>query len=308
MANGTIFSGKHMSFQLAIFLGFVCLFAVFGPRSTAAADLPEIRQAGVLRHLGVPYANFVTGSGDGLDVELIKLFARHLGVGYEYVKTDWQDAITDLTGKRIAVKNGQAEIIGEATVKGDIIANGMTILPWRRSVIDFSSATFPTQVWLLAKADSIMKPIMPTGDIRRDIDLVKDVLRGHPTIGKQQTCLDPDLYDLKQSASSVLLFDGALNELAPAVLNGMAESTILDVPDALIALEKWPGQLKVIGPISPEQEMGVGFRKESPLLRQAFEEFFASIKADGTYRRLVKKYYLSVFNYYPDFFAKNQIE
>ena len=48
-----------------------------------ADDLQDIRERGVLRHLGVPYANFVTGSGDGMDVEIVQLFARHLGVRYE---------------------------------------------------------------------------------------------------------------------------------------------------------------------------------------------------------------------------------
>jgi len=48
--------------------------------SVFAQDLKDIKQRGILRHLGIPYANFVTGSGDGMDVEIIKLFARHLGV------------------------------------------------------------------------------------------------------------------------------------------------------------------------------------------------------------------------------------
>ena len=51
--------------------------------SALAADLAEIRQRGVLRHLGVPYANFVSGFGDGLDVELLKGFAANIGVRYE---------------------------------------------------------------------------------------------------------------------------------------------------------------------------------------------------------------------------------
>lgn len=33
-----------------------------------------------LKHVGAPYANFVTGSGDGLDVELVKLFAQKLNL------------------------------------------------------------------------------------------------------------------------------------------------------------------------------------------------------------------------------------
>jgi hypothetical protein len=54
----------------------ITLFPVFSAR----ADLPEIKARGVLRHVGVPYANFVTGTGDGLDVELVTLFAQDLGV------------------------------------------------------------------------------------------------------------------------------------------------------------------------------------------------------------------------------------
>ncbi len=275
--------------------------------SAFAKDLPEIQKAGVLRHLGVPYANFVTGSGDGLDVELIKLFAEHLGVKYEYVKTDWGSVITDLTGQQIKVANGDVTVTGSASIKGDIIANGMTIIPWRQKVVDFSQPTFPTQVWLVAKANSALKPITPTGEVTKDIALVKESLRGTSTMGKQKTCLDPALYQLAEYTQKIALFDGALNELAPAVLQGHAESTILDVPDALVALEKWPGQLKVIGPISGKQEMGIGFAKTSPLLRNAFNEFFQKIKADGTYHRLVRKYYVDVFNYYPEFFTRQQI-
>ena len=98
------------------------------------------------------------------------------------------------------------------------------------------------------------------------------------------------------------IFQGGLNELAPAIMNGEAETTILDVPDALIALEKWPGEIKVIGPISPKQQMGCGFAKKSPKLRKAFNSFFEKCKADGTYYRLVKKYYPAVFIYFSEFF------
>ncbi|MCF8109822.1 MAG: hypothetical protein K9J81_12635 [Desulfohalobiaceae bacterium] len=58
-----------------------------------ASGLDEVKKSGVLRHLGVPYAHFVTGSGDGLDVELMRLFADRLGVSYEYVETTWSEAI-----------------------------------------------------------------------------------------------------------------------------------------------------------------------------------------------------------------------
>ncbi len=62
-------------------------------------DLDAIRARGVLRHLGIRYASFVTGGGDGLDVELVRRFAQKLGVRYEYVETDWPAALPDLVGR-----------------------------------------------------------------------------------------------------------------------------------------------------------------------------------------------------------------
>jgi ABC-type amino acid transport substrate-binding protein len=267
-----------------------------------ADDLPDIKKRGVLRHLGVPYANFISGSGDGLDVELVQLFARHIGVRYEYVKAGWSTLISDLTGLKYKLTKDGVEITGKAAVKGDIIANGFTKLAWRQQLVDFSTPTFPTQVWLVARADSSMQPIHPSNDISQDIAKVKQLLRQRVVLGVANTCTDPVLYCLDEVGAKPRTFKGTLNELAPAIIHGEAEATILDVPDALVALEKWPGRIKVIGPITPPQEMGSGFAKTAPLLRAAFNAFFEMCRADGTYRRLVEKYYPSVFLFFPEFF------
>jgi hypothetical protein len=61
----------------------------FHARSQAIeANLDQNEQRGVLHHLGVSYANFITDYGEGMDVEPVKLFAHHVGVRYEYVPTD----------------------------------------------------------------------------------------------------------------------------------------------------------------------------------------------------------------------------
>lgn len=265
-------------------------------------DLAAVRQAGVLRHLGVPYANFVTGSGDGMDVELIQRFAAYLGVKYQYVATSWADVIGDLTGKQVKPSGEEIDIVGPHAVRGDLIANGLTILPWRQKIVNYSEPTFPTQIWLLARADSAMQPITPSGDIQKDIRTVRAQMDGRNILGKANTCLEPSLYDINATGATVGLFDGNLNELAPAIINGLAEATLLDVPDALIALEKWPGKVKVVGPLSPMQNMGVGFAKSCPQLERAFGDFLAACKKDGTFLALTKKYYPAVFRYYPDFF------
>ena len=278
-----------------------CLFLA---QAGWSRDLNEIKQAGVIRHIGVPYAHFVTGGGDGLDVELIRGFARQLGVEYQFIETNWGNLLGDLIGHKVTLGDQGVERLAPTPVRGDIIASGLTVLDWRKKVIDYSDPIFPTAVWLLSRADSSIQPIKPSGSLKRDITRVKALLAGRTVLGLENTCLDPKLYQLSKTNADIRLADNTvrLNEMAPAIINRLTETTLLDVPDALIALDKWPGKLKVIGPISERQVMAAGFRKASPELRHAFNRYLQQLKQDGTYLELIKKYYPTVFHHYGDFF------
>lgn len=272
------------------------------PGSVFGADLAQVKKNGVLKHVGIPYANFVTGAGDGMDVALMQMFARHLGVRYEYVPSDWGTVVQDVTGKKVQTKGDEVEILGEAPVRGDLIANGFTVLPWREKVLLFSAPTFPSQIWLVARSDSKVQPIKPSGNIEKDVARTKALMKGRNVMALQKTCLDPSLYNLQATGANVILFDGKLNELAPAVISGKAEMTILDVPDALVALEKWPGKIKILGPVSTKQEMAVAFPKEAPQLREAFNDFLKKARKDGSYAKVVKRYYPTAGAFFPEFF------
>ena len=266
-------------------------------------DWDDIQKRGVIRHLGIPYANFVTGSGDGLDVDLVRGFAEHSGLRYEFVETDWSRIIGDLTGQEIKIAaGGEVEVLGPHPIRGDVIANGLTVLPWREKALDFSIPTFPTQVWLIARADSPIAPITPSGDLGRDIAAVKALMKDGSVLDLPNTCLDAGLYGLEAMGVGVKHFTGGLNDLGPALIEGQADLLLLDVADALVALDKWPQKIKVIGPVSERQVMALGFAKSSPELLAAFNRYFTGIVADGTYIAMVKKYYPGVFVYYSDFF------
>jgi ABC-type amino acid transport substrate-binding protein len=288
--------GKSLGVWL-ILLTVLCGFLT----AAVASDLREVKERGVLRHLGVPKARFVTGSGDGFDVELTRLFARYLGVRYEYVKADWETVVQDLIGKKIKVHGTNVEIIGDAPVRGDMIANGLTVLPWRQKVVSFSQPTFLSQILLLARADSKAKPIRPSKDVHKDIEMTRALMKGRSVLALEKTCLDPGLYNLSTTGANVIRFSGQMNELAPAVLNNDAEMTLLDVPDSLLSMEKWPGKLKIIGPVSEKQLMCAGFSKDAPQLLAAYNEFLKKAKKDGVYMALIRKYYPSAKAFFPDF-------
>lgn len=174
-----------MKKNVAVLL-FIFFTSTFMIGHAGARDLVDIKKAGILRHLGVPYANFISGDGHGLDVELMQLFAKEIGVRYQYVETNWKTVIPDLIGKQVTSDGDNVKISGDTPIRGDIIANGLTILPWRQKVLDYSAPTFPTQVWLITGAQSPMKPITPSGEIEKDIIAVKNLLPGRTVLGKKQ--------------------------------------------------------------------------------------------------------------------------
>lgn len=273
-----------------------------------AADLPEIKARGELRHLGIRYANFVTGVGDGFDVELTQGFAKHLGVKYKLVYSDFYSVIRDLLGKNV-VRNGNVVTLeGEYPVKGDMIATGFTVLPWREKVLLYSEPTFPSQVMLIARADSTTKPIMGSEDLRKDIEETKALIGSQSLLVMEKTCLDPANYGLKGRGIELRTYTKStnINEMVPALLNLDADLSLLDVPDVMIDMQKWAGKFKIIGPISEEQALAAAFPKDAPKLRDAFNDYLRKIKADGTYDRLVNKYYPGVQRYFPDFFARKR--
>jgi ABC-type amino acid transport substrate-binding protein len=291
--------------KLLMFAPMFCL-SCFSAGLLWAGDLPEVQQNGVLRHLGVPYANFVTGAGDGLDVELVQRFAKQLGVQYEYVPTTWADFIGDLTGQRPPGPGVQGKGGDKVPVRGDIAAHGITVIPWRQQVLRFSLPTMPTQVWVLARADSSAKPIIPAKNADKDIAAVRALLRNKKILGIRNTCLDPNLFDLAAIGAKPVFFSGNLNEMAPALIKGEAEMGLLDTGDSLIALAKWPGKVKVIGPLTPEQRMAAACAPSSPQLVQAFNDFLKQCQSNGEYLALVKKYYPTITQHFPDFFKNMQ--
>ncbi|MCG9728490.1 transporter substrate-binding domain-containing protein [Shewanella sp. Isolate13] len=282
-----------------------------------ARDLAEVKAEGVLRHLGVPYANFVSQYSEGnkithsgLDIELMQNFARHLGVEYQFIPATWTTVFGMLTGRNGQFINNRVVYGEPEPIIGDVIANGFTVLDWREEIVAFSDDYFPSAVWLVARTESELNPINPSGSELDDVLTVKKMLRQRDIIAMKQSCLDPDLYDLYGTQANVILpaKQLQLNEMVPFLLSVKAEATLLDVADSLIAIDKWPNEIKIIGPISEEQRMAVGFRKDSPQLRQAFNQYLKQIRADGSYNKLVKKHYPTVFHYYQDYFDKAALD
>jgi hypothetical protein len=274
--------------------------------SSWAADLAEIKKRGEIRHIGIRYANFVTGAGDGLDVELMQGFAKRIGVSYKLVYSDFYSVIRDLLGKDVLRKNGEVTLTGDYPIKGDVISTGFTVLPWREAILLYSDPTLPSQVLLVAPAESNLQPIEGSSDLATDIAKTRMAIGSRSVLVMERTCLDPTNYGLVNVGIDLKAYNKSanLNEMVPAMLNEEAELTLLDVPDAILDLSKWAGRIKVLGPISGRQILATAFPKDAPALRDEFNAYLSDIKASGVYDRLVDKYYPGIRRFFPEFFAK----
>lgn len=286
------------------FLGAAMVFLFMA--SSWAADLAEIKKRGEIRHIGIRYANFVTGAGDGFDVELMQGFAKRIGVSYKLVYSDFYSVIRDLLGKDVTRKNGEVTLTGDYPVKGDVISTGFTMLPWREAVLLYSDPVLPSQVLLVAPAEFDLQPIKDGTDLATDIAKTRNVIGSRSVLVMERTCLDPTNYGLVNVGLDLRAYNKSsnLNEMVPAMLNKEAELTLLDVPDAILDLRKWAGRIKILGPISGRQILATAFPKDAPALRNEFNAYLSDIKASGVYDRLVDKYYPGIRRFFPEFFAK----
>jgi ABC-type amino acid transport substrate-binding protein len=271
-----------------------------------ATDLAEIKKRGELRHIGIRYANFVTGAGDGFDVELMQGFAKRIGVSYKLVYSDFYSVIRDLIGKDVERKDGKVALTGDYPIKGDVISSGFTVLPWREAILLYSDPTLPSQVLLVAPADSDLRPIEGSTDLEADIAKTREAIGSKSVLVMERTCLDPANYGLVNVGIDLKTYNKSsnLNEMVPAMLNKEAELTLLDVPDAILDLRKWAGRIKILGPISGPQKLATAFPKDAPALRDEFNAYLGDLKASGNYDRLVDKYYPGIRRFFSDYPTK----
>jgi hypothetical protein len=232
----------------------------------AAADLADIKARGELRHLGIKYANFVTGAGDGFDVELAQGFARHIGVKYTLVYSDFYSVIRDLLGKDVAREGRQGQPVGRLPRQGRHDRHRLHRAALAQAGAAVLGPTFPTQVLLLAPAEAPVQPIAGSPDLAEDIQQTKALIGRKSLLVMERTCLDPAGYGLKGKGFDLRPYtkNTNINEMVPAMLNKTAEYTLLDVASVVLDMQKWAGRIKIVGPISEQQEMAAAFAPDAP--------------------------------------------
>ena len=203
------------------------------------------------------------GEWTGFDAEFARLFAEELGVECEFfVLADWGKKIFELDSKNI-----------------DCVWNGMTIT---EEILLTSSVSDPyvinAQV-VVMKADAV-------GNYA-DIESMKDLTFAVESGSAGESALN----DAGLSKYVAVQDQGAA---VMEVAAGTSDACVIDITMANAMTGEGTSYENLTYNVSlTEEQYGVSFRKDSDLTAK-FNEFMASLKADGTLQALAEKYELTL--------------
>lgn len=210
-------------------------------------------------YLPFEYLDEATGEYVGFDIDILKAIADEVGFTYELNPMDFSGIIPALQTNNI-----------------DVGIAAMTITEERKQVVDFTDGYYDAGLYILVRADET------------EINGVED-LAGKKVATKQGT-VGYD-YSVKiEGIQEVIPFpniDQAYMELE----KGGVDAVIFDSPNiAYYAATAGEGKVKVVGDLLEGQPFGIAFPKGSEL-RDVFNEALQTIKENGTYDEIYKKWF-----------------
>jgi polar amino acid transport system substrate-binding protein len=232
--------------------------------ASSDGSLEKVKAAGVIR-IGVddafPPMEYRDEKGNliGFDVDLADEIGKRLGIDIVWVPTAWDGVI-------LALQSG----------KFDMILSTLTITDERAEKIDFS----PPYIY----GAQIIVVKQQTEDINALSDLKGRIVGTQlGSTGEVAAKKFGGFKDLKLYAT----YPEAFTDLAI----GRIQALVVDEFVGRYYIMKQPGAYRVLEENLAEESIGIGFRKGDDLFREAVVKAIDSIKADGTYGEISRKWF-----------------
>ncbi|RIJ48538.1 lytic transglycosylase F [Maribellus luteus] len=244
-------------------------------------DLPQILDDGVLKvitsYSGTSYFLY-KGQPMGYEYDLLKRFARHLGVELNIIVSNNLDTMFYQ--------------LGEGNV--DLIAHGLTITNERKKKVTFSDYLYLThQVLVQRKPENYRK--MKWSEVQAS--LVHDAIEliGDTVSVSANTSYFSRLANLSEEIGGEIHIDTLPGDLSTdkiieMVANGEIKYTVADNNIASINASYYP-ELDIRVPISFSQRMAWALRPQSKELEKALNEWINEMKDGVEYYVIYNKYF-----------------
>jgi len=228
------------------------------PLSSVPAQAQEALR--VVTDATFPPMEFVKdGKRTGFDIELIEALAAAMGRKVEWIDIDFKGLIPALVSKR-----------------ADLAMSAIYITDERRKVVDFSDPYFAGGLVVLTTKAGPIKSL-------KDLDGRKVTVQvGTKSVGY-----------LKENFPRVERVEVEKNqEMFNLVEIGRADAAVTGKPAAKVFAQAKPA-LHVLAEQLTTEDYGIAVRKDTPELRDAINAALKKIKADGSYDKLVTKWFES---------------
>lgn len=262
-----ILGGANMKkLYLAIISVLIIALGVTGCSSKASSNkdaLSKIKEAGVIR-IGTEgtYAPFTfhdsNGKLTGFDVDIAKEVAKRIGVKTEFVETKWDGMIAGLDSNRF-----------------DIVVNEVGITKERQQKYDFSSPYIVSKAVLIVRKDD--------NSIKKFSDL-----KGK----KSAQSLTSNLAQIATANGADLVQVDGFNQAIDLLNSKRVDATVNDSLSFYDLIKQKPDtQLKVVATDKNADKDAIILKKNKKELLDAINKALGSMKADGTYLKISKKWF-----------------
>ena len=268
-----------MSTSILATLLLLTLSVVAPPEASAETtrDLDEIIESGELVMLTFPHQESIFartnldqgvpmprlgGYADfkGVDIDLVKLFADHLGV--------------HLKIRPVSEPRYSALIPDLLAGRGDLIASSLTITDERRQRVDFSRPYFEVYPVIVTRAGAGLSTF--------------DDLNHHVGVVTAGSSHEQRLARLGIEAAALVRVDFSI-ETYSAVLEGDADYTLADSLSARRFVDTEPG-LEVAFRLDGRDDYGFAVPKTSPRLLEALNTFLDEVHSNGEIERVLARH------------------
>jgi polar amino acid transport system substrate-binding protein len=233
----------------------------FSPHASAQDAVIRIATEGAY-----PPFNYMQpdGSTAGMDVEMANALCAEMKAKCTIVAQDWDGMIPALTGGKF-----------------DAIVASMSITEDRKKQIDFTDKYYTTPLAVVVPKDSTLKGVGVADMVGKTIGA---------QAGTTQANYADDVY--AKNGAEVKMYP-TQDEAATDLQNGRVDALISDKFVVVDWLNKAGKDCcRLLGDVpGTETEAGIAIRKGNDALRERFNKAIKAIVADGTYGKIVSKYF-----------------
>jgi peptidoglycan lytic transglycosylase F len=205
------------------------------------------------------------GEPMGFEYDLAKAFSEYLHVELEVVTPTWE-------GLTRGLEEG----------KGDFVAASMSITKSRLKRVDFSESYLPVQQYVILNKDDPAEKISD--------------LAGRTVCVRRGTTYEELLKKLKSKGLNIrirLYDDMPTEELIRMVADKEIEATVSDSHIALLNRRYYP-EARIAFPLGKPSRLAWAVKKGEKRLLGQINNFFDTIKEDGTFDRVYTEYFANV--------------